>query len=141
MTALVRRLAGAILASSEGRHFLVGLTKEPCDFEAAGFATPRAQPSAAPWYVELEVRDEARVVPRGPSLELSLAGEALARVVADRFVIERNGSVSERLWRLVLSGGEIDEEEAPPVHVDARWLGEIPSPLWKIVRDTVLRCL
>jgi hypothetical protein len=58
------------------------------------------------------------------------------------FVIARTGSVSERLWRLVI--GERDELDgppaAPPEVVPARWLGELPPAIWQIVRDTVLRC-
>jgi hypothetical protein len=56
-------------------------------------------------------------------------------------VIERNGSVSERLWRLVLAGGDPDAEDEPRERIDARWLGEMPSPIWRMIRDTVLRCI
>jgi hypothetical protein len=48
-------------------------------------------------------------------------------------VIERNGSVSERLWRLVLG-------DAPAEVVDLRWLGQMPLQVWQVVRDTVLKC-
>ena len=38
--ARVGRLAGALLAETEGRYFLVGNTKEPCDFRALGVEPP-----------------------------------------------------------------------------------------------------
>jgi hypothetical protein len=134
------RLAGAILAESGEQYFLVGLTKEPCDFDKAGFATPEALPSASPWFVPLERRNEGPVALPPPTLELPVEGETLARVLSQRFVIERNGSVSERLWRLVLIGGDRESEDEVPESVDARWLGEMPPPFWQIIRDTVLRC-
>jgi hypothetical protein len=52
-------------------------------------------------------------------------------------VIKRNGSVSERLWRLVTQP-EVHEGKA---EIDARWLGEVPTAIWQIVQDTVLRCI
>jgi len=72
---------------------------------------------------------------------LDLEGEALARVLAERFIITRNGSVSERLWRLVIQCGRVDDEDTPAGAVDARWLGAMPAPMWQIVRDAVLRCI
>jgi hypothetical protein len=134
------RLAGAILAESREEYFLIGLTKEPCDFRAAGFEPPHT-PAGAPWFVKLAVSGRERVVLPPPLLTFAIEGEALAHTLAERFVIERNGSVSERLWRLVLAGGDPDEDEDPSESVDARWLGEMPAPFWRIVRDTVLRCL
>ncbi len=130
--ATVGRLAGALLAETRGEYFLVGGTKEPCDWHAAGLVAPEGlddelrQP-----FVALSARGTVNVpVPR---LRLTVEGEELAHVLAGRFLIARNGSVSERLWRLVV--GESDDE------VDARWLGEIPEAVWDVVRDAVLRCL
>ena len=37
---LVTRLSGAILAESNGEYFLIGNTKSPCDWAAAGFEPP-----------------------------------------------------------------------------------------------------
>jgi hypothetical protein len=98
----------------------------------------------------------AASVPATPVLELEveLEGEALAMLLAERLVIARTGSVSERLWRLVTGqldelDGELDREpdgkldgksELPSAVIPARWLGELPAPVWQIVRDTVLRC-
>jgi hypothetical protein len=134
------RLAGAIVAQSGEEYFQVGVTKEPCDYGAAGFEQPESEPAGAPWFSRLQPLD-ARIRLAPPWLELSLGGEALAHTLAERFVIERNGSVSERLWRLVLAGGNADDEEEAHERVDARWLGEMPSPIWRMIRDTVLRCI
>ena len=67
---------------------------------------------------------------------LAIEGEALARRLTDFLVIKRNGSVSERLWRLVMP----PEECQGKAEVDARWLGEIPPAIWQIVQDRVLKC-
>jgi hypothetical protein len=146
--ARVGRLAGAILAETCGDYFLVGNAKQPCDWRAAGFEPP----------VELDARVRPAVrlarcgtpVLAAPLLELDVEGEALARLLADRFVILRTGSVSERLWRLVIGGSdELDDPSSLPSlpglpglpgAIAARWLGEIPPAIWQIVRDAVLRC-
>jgi len=133
------RLAGAIVAQTGREYFLVGQTKEPCDFPEHGFESPGKPPDKAPWFVRLTATRTVTLAP--PCLELAHEGEELARVLAHRFVIERNGSVSERLWRMVLAGGDPDSEDEPTGDVDARWLGAMPAPFWQIVRDTVLRCL
>ena len=132
------RLAGAILAETDGAFFLIGQTKEPCDFAARGFAPPARDAGRSPFFVRLERLGAPRL--ERPFLELGVEGEALARTLAARFVIERNGSVSERLWRLVLNGGDPDSDDVPEEDVGVRWLGEMPDPFWQIVRDTVLRC-
>ncbi len=136
--ARVGRLAGAILAETGGKFFLIGNTKEPCDFEAAGFDPPATVDALKRPYIALTARRPLDISP--PCLSLALEGESLAATLAERLLIARNGSVSERLWRLVMDPG--GQEEAPLDRpVDARWLGEIPAPIWNIVRDTVLRCL
>ena len=136
--ARVGRLAGAILAETEGRYFLIGNTKEPCDFRLAGFEPPAEIDAMKQAYVSLAVADAVRI--QAPSLTLRLEGEGLARLLARRFLIERNGSVSDRLWRLVV--GVDEEDEAPEAEeLDAQWLLEVPDRIWEIVRDSVLRCL
>ena len=138
MMARVGRLAGAILAETGGEFFLVGNTKEPCDFEAAGFESPGEIDALERRYIRLAPRRAVELA--APYLRLDLEGEALAALLAERLLIERNASVSDRLWRLLIDPSgqeELPEEEA----VDARWLVEIPAPIWGIVRDTVLRCL
>lgn len=139
MMARVGRLAGAILAESHGAYFLVGNTKAPCDWKAAGFEPPVAVDALKTPFVRLAQCGEVSL---GMShLVLDLEGEDLARALAQRFVIERNGSVSDRLWRLVVQRGDTEATGEPEGAIDGRWLGEIPAPVWQIVRDTVLRCL
>ncbi len=130
--ARVSRLAGAILVESAGAYYLVGNTKEPCDFAAAGLEPP-AQPIDALARPYVRLAQAAPVTLRAPVLELDLAGDAAAARLAAAFVIERNGSVSERLWRLVLG-------DDPADLVDLRWLGQMPLHVWQVVRDTVLKC-
>lgn len=138
MMARVGRLAGAILAESAGDFFLVGNTKEPCDFEAAGFDPPGEIDALERRYIRLAPRRAIELA--APYLRLDLEGEALAALLAERLLIERNASVSDRLWRLLMDP-DGREEPSDCEAVDARWLAEIPAPVWRIVRDTVLRCL
>jgi hypothetical protein len=138
--ARVGRLAGAILAETGGDYFLVGNTKRPCDWAAAGFQPPgELDPLARP-YVRL-VRSGPLDVAAGSWIELALEGEALARTLAARFLIERNGSVSDRLWGLVIEADPSGEPPPAGALIDARWLGALPPQVWQIVRDSVLRCL
>jgi hypothetical protein len=159
--ARVGRLAGAILAETGGDYYLVGNPKQPCDWRAAGFEPP----------IEIDAVDavdarDARVRPvvrlarcgapalAAPVLELDVEGEPLTRLLVDAFVIARTGSVSERLWRLVIGqsadasdaddaaarGADHADDPHRPAVIAARWLGEMPPAVWRIVRDTVLRC-
>ena len=138
MMARVGRLAGALLAETGGEFFLVGNTKEPCDFAAAGFESPGEIDALERRYIRLAPRRAVELA--APYLRLELEGEALAALLAERLLIERNASVSDRLWRLLIDPSgqeELPEGEA----VDARWLAEMPAAIWGIVRDAVLRCL
>ena len=138
MMARVGRLAGALLAETGGEFFLVGNTKEPCDFEAAGFESPGEIDALERRYIRLAPRRAVELA--APYLRLDLEGEALAVLLAERLLIERNASVSDRLWRLLMDPS--GQEELPEDDgVDVQWLAEIPAPIWGIVRDTVLRCL
>jgi len=135
--ARVGRLAGALLAETEGRYFLVGNTKEPCDFRALGIEPPAEIDALKRPFLALGA---TRSIPLGPTcLTLALEGEALAERLAACFVIRRTGSVSERLWRLV-TGAEEGDDETPTGVIDARWVGEMPLSVWSVVQDTVLRC-
>ena len=132
------RLAGAIVAETGAEHYLVGNTKQPCDYRAHGFEPPvEVDPTKRP-FVRLARAGEVKL--EGTFLELDRDGEDLARTLADRFLIERNGSVSERLWRLVVGLGNPDAEP-PDGSVDARWLGAMPPAIWKVIREAVLRCV
>lgn len=133
--AQVGRLAGAILAETHGQFFLVGNPKEPCDFSAAGFELPGTIDALARPFIRLTPCRSIQV--SEPCLRVAVEGDALPRLLVDRFLIQRNGSVSDRLWRLVMeSAGKASGTSA----VDARWLGEMPAEIWNIVRDTVLKC-
>lgn len=137
--ARVGRLAGAILAETGDDYFLVGATKRPCDWAASGFkAQADLDPPTRP-FVRL-VRSGPFNVP-GPWLLMALEGESLAEALAARFLIERNGSVSDRLWRLVIRAEPDGDDPRPEAVVDARWLGELPPHVWAIVREVVLKCV
>jgi hypothetical protein len=137
--AKVFRLAGAIVASTNDDYFLVGNTKAPCDWTAAGFERPVEIDATKHPYVRLSRAGEVTMAP--PILTMDIEGEELARCLAQRFIIERNGSVSDRLWRLVVSPDDPLEEREVPTSIDARWLGQIPSAIWSVVKSTVLRCV
>lgn len=137
----VGRLAGALLAETEGEYFLVGNLKRPCDFPACGFEKPAAEIDALTRpCVRLAAIGPVPAERLGPWLALSLEGEALLQALTERLVIERNGSVSERLWRLLLSEDPDADVPPPDAVIESRWLGEMPMHLWRIVRETVLKC-
>ena len=73
----------------------------------------------------------------GSGLYWDLEGEALCEKLSETFLIKRNGSVSERLWGLVL---ETTEENYNDETLDGTWLANTPDEVWEIVRDSVLRC-
>jgi hypothetical protein len=135
--ALVGRLAGAILAETEGQFFLVGNPKEPCDFAAVGFEPPGVVNAMEHPFIRLSPLRRVQV-PQ-PYVRVEVEGEALARLLVDRFVIQRNGSVSDRLWRLVTDPKQAQHAVSGGT-LEARWLGEIPTEIWNIVRETVLKC-
>jgi hypothetical protein len=135
--ARVGRLAGALLAHTGGSYFQIGALKEPCDWAAAGFEKPVVEVDGlARPFLRLSTLGPVRI--SEPALVLDLEGEALAKVLAERFIIQRTGLVSERLWRLVL--GLNDEHELTAVEIDARWLGQLPPAIWQVVRDSALKC-
>ena len=138
--ARIARLAGGLLAETvvgrEAAWFLVGDTKVPCDFLAAGFEKPPERDVVRERYVRLVPRTAPSLT--GTMLSVTLEGEALAQALGERLTVARNGSVSERLWALIL--GE-DEIEAPTGRlVPSAWLCEMPLPVWEVVREAVLKC-
>jgi hypothetical protein len=140
MSARVGRLAGAIVMESREHYFLVGNTKEPCDWARAGFEQPAEANVPQCSFIPLKPLSSVRI--DSPCLLLNASEqspEGLAQMLANRFVIRRNGSVSERLWRIVT--GEMDQENTVvDREVDANWLVQIPDHVWNIVRDAVLKC-
>jgi hypothetical protein len=134
--ARVGRLAGALLVEAGGETWLVGNTKEPCDWSAHGFETPpEMDATKRPW---IRLQRSGDVDLAEPHLVIDMDGEALARELARRMLIERNGSVSERLWRLVAG---IEDGREVPARISAQWLVDVPEAVWHVVRDAVLRCL
>lgn len=136
--ARVGRLAGALLAETEGTFYLIGNTKVPCDWDEAGFDPPHEIDALARPFIPLVPTRPVVVEP--PYLLVEVEGAALPQLLVEIFVIHRTGSISERLWHLVT--GQRDEGGPPSVAdaIESRWLGEIPMSVWQIVRDTVLRC-
>ena len=116
--ARVGRWVGAVVVEAGGGQWLVGNPKEPC--------AEVPETLEAPWVHRL-----ATTVPLSAPAALDDGdGEAIARALAGKLVIQRNGSVSERLWRLATSDGA----------ARLQWLVDVPAAAWDIVRDTVLRC-
>ena len=129
----IHRLGGALLTETNGGYYLVGELKEPCDFEKHGFERPaESDPDHAVKYKKLKPRGP--VLLEGESLEMEMQGEELAELLFKRFVIARNGSVSDRLWRVVTAKKKNGV-------TDARWLEQMPDEVWEIVRENVLKCL
>ena len=130
----VGRLVGAIIAVSGDAIYLVGDTKEPCDFHRYGLEFPEERNVLSTPYIRLQKKGEFAL--QGVRLSIELEGEALPQLLVDLFLIFRNGSVSERLWRLCLQYSPEPQEEL----VQADWLRQTPRGIWEIVRDTILRC-
>jgi hypothetical protein len=141
-TARLSRLAGALLLAGDGSWFLIGNTKEPCDWAAVGFERP-AEGDAATLRVRrlIPVSDEPSLEPAALSIHINGQPiETIAQLLADRLLIRRNASFSERLWRIVI-GASDEHPTAPPADVDVTWLISMPERVWEIVRDTALKCL
>lgn len=141
MTARVTRLAGALLLESSGLYFLIGNTKEPCDWTEAGFETPKTIDAVSQPFIPLVPRGEVQVDGLSLLIEASAQeGERLAQILATRFLIRRNGSVSERLWRIVTGKNE-ELGTQPAQETEAGWLIAMPDRIWNMIRDAALKCL
>ena len=139
----VARIGGALLLASEGRFYVVGEPKRPIDWAAEGFERPPHvdRPTTSeriPWFA-LDRSPGAgppRPLAAGPRLAFPKEGLAACDALHAFLTIRRNGSVSERLWQLVIESSNLDGDEA-----DGRWLAVVPLPVWEIVRDGVLTCV
>ena len=138
------RQSGAILAQSEGQVYLVGNTKAPCDWEAIGLVPPAERDAAAIPWIKLTVQPGQTMAPTGVVVTTTLEGEELPQRLAERLLITRNGSVSERLWNLITgtdpdqpSSSELPSKATPSI----QWLVDMPANVWEVVRDSVLRCI
>jgi len=127
------RMAGAILIKSREQYFLVGDLKEPCDFNEKGFEDPGSIDPLVKPYTELSVSANPQM--SGSVLQVDVEGDELCRIISERLLIKRNGSVSNRLWDLIMDG--IEKKE--PV-MKADWLVRMPDNIWNIVREEILRC-
>ena len=138
--ARVGRLAGGLLLETklarEPVWFLVGDSKTPCDWQAAGFAAPRERDVVRERFVQLELVGAPSLT--GTTLSIALEGVEAARVIGERLTVSRNGSVSERLWSLIV--GEEEAEQPSGQMIPCAWLCEMPTAVWDVVRDAVLKC-
>jgi hypothetical protein len=138
--ARVGRLAGGLLLETtlagSPAWFLVGDTKVPCDWLAAGFDPPRQRDVVRERFIQLEVRGTPTLL--GTTLAVAFEGIEAAQALAERLTVSRNGSVSERLWHLILGEDEIEQPSGRTV--DCAWLCEMPSAVWDVVREAVLKC-
>lgn len=134
------RLAGALLLAGDHRFFLIGQTKEPCDWARVGFVAPAELEPGSNGVRLLQPATDTPIV-SGDVLDVTAPGmsvEDIATVLANRFLIRRNASVSERLWRIVTG---VSEENETVVDTHAAWLLVMPERVWDVVRDAALRCL
>lgn len=129
----IYRLAGAILTETQGEYYLVGELKEPCNFEEHGFEKPAELDQDNPMKYK-RLKTIGAVTLDSEHLEMETQGEELAELLFRRFVILRNHSVSDRLWRVVTV-------RSKDGITDARWFEQIPEEVWEIVRENVLKCL
>ena len=138
--ARVGRLAGGLLLETQlagkSAWFLAGDTKTPCDFRAAGFVSPAERDVIRERFVQLVVQGSPRLT--GTTLSIALDGVEAARAIGARLTVDRNGSVSERLWGLIV--GEDEAEQPSGRTIDCAWLCEMPIAVWNVVRDAVLKC-
>ncbi len=141
-TMTLSRLAGALLLTADGGSILIGNTKEPCDWQQAGFEQP-AELQTGSSGVRVLQRIGNPQQPASPVLFVHADGqsaEAVAAILANRFLIRRNSSVSDRLWRIVIGINDESPNDSP-IHSDVSWLVAMPEQVWNIVRDAALKCL
>ena len=140
--AQLARLAGALLLRQADTFILIGNTKEPCDWAAAGFHAPPELTPANPEIRPLTLT--AAPIPMPPTaLTLdcgSLPPDRVAAILANKLLIRRNASVSDRLWRIITGLTEESTTDSP-LDPDATWLLTMPERVWNLVRDAALKCL
>jgi len=139
--ARVGRLAGGLLLQTKlgdlPAWFLVGDTKVPCDWQAAGFAPPAPKRDVIrERFIQLEVCGAPTLT--GTTLSIALEGVEAAREIGERLTVARNGSVSERLWTLILGEEEIEVPSGRTIPCE--WLCQTPPAVWNVVREAVLKC-
>lgn len=139
MARLGRLAGGLLLETSVGGQaawFLIGDTKVPCDWTAAGFFPPPERDVIGERFVQLEVRGAPALT--GTTLAVALEGAEAAQAIGERLTVSRNGSVSERLWALILSEEEVEKPTGQVI--PCAWLCQMPLAVWDVVRAAVLKC-
>lgn len=140
--ATLSRLAGAMLLAHGGEFYLIGNTKEPCDWTAVGFSKPEEGEAATLRVRRLHPLQQTPATnsPCGFVFAKDRSLEAIAELLASRLLIVRNASFSERLWRIVT--GVSDESPVPAESaLDVSWLLAMPDRVWEIVREAALKCI
>ncbi len=141
-TATLSRLAGAMLLAGYNEFYLIGNTKEPCDWAAVGFAKPSEGDAATLRVRRLQPLQQAPATnsPCGYVVASDQSIEAIAEILASRLLIVRNASFSERLWRIV-TGASDENPVVADTTPDVSWLVAMPDTVWEIVREAALKCL
>lgn len=135
------RVKGGLICHAHNEMYFIGHPKEPCKFVELGFADPGEITAPKPAWVQLQPASGDTLPTLSDFTDRALMSDTLsAKELADKmaelFMIERNGSISERLWGLMAEySPRTDAGE-----VDGRWLSDTPVEVWDIVRDQVLRC-
>ena len=145
---IVSRLAGSLIVTGPRTAYIVGQPKEPCNWSDFGInPTVDFDHWKKPFMTELSLHRPYtaighRFVMTAISGNNSQKNDEkhLAEVLSSRLLIERNGSVSERLWHLVHQM-DITDYSTEPLETNIDWLITMPAGIWNIVRDTVLRCV
>jgi hypothetical protein len=130
----VYRFSGAILLKKENKFYLIGNLKEPCNFMDYGFESQEIDPLKNP-YVPLKIIDEYKTALLNNPIFIIISNksiEEIAKILSDKLLIKRNGSVSERLWNLIKENQKDN---------NITWLIDIPEEIWEIVRENVLKCI
>jgi hypothetical protein len=132
--AQIARLAGALLAHTDGRYYLIGDTTADCDFADVGFQAPSAPIDARKrLYIELKA---VAPVPLEPTvISVSVEGSALVQLLVER-MLDAGGAVSDELWSLIV--GESEDTPDVPGELEAEWFVQMPKRVWDVVREGVL---
>ncbi|MCM8531007.1 MAG: hypothetical protein NE330_07600 [Lentisphaeraceae bacterium] len=125
---------GAFLFETEGRYFQVGDTKEPANYESAGFEKPVDFDPMESHFTELTITGKPEI--KEPYLTFKDEGEELCEKIYQRLVIGRNASTSTRMWYLFFDADEYSGQRV----IDIQWLLDIPAEIWEIIQDEVWSC-
>lgn len=134
--AYIGRLGGGILFKIREKFYIVGRLKVPTRFEDYGFADPGDYGGR---YFELKIIDSALIQKNDFEFGMILRNEIHPREIYDKFLIQRNSSVSERILEYVRKeSGKFSLNETE--YSDISWLGAMPTDVWSLVRGVILKC-